>query len=303
MGKKKAAVGRKAQPQARQLKVRMDKAVVALLTPTYNRHRFLPWAARCFLRQDAKAKNVRWYVLDDSEIPCDDLIRGAVGDAVFRERVVYIHVPIRMTIGEKRNAIIQRAYDDGCHIFAAFDDDDWYGPRYVRTVVDHLAISTIPLAGSSEIYLYMTGLDRVAKTDPLSPTHSCNGLLCFRREYWESRTYDVTRKFAEEGTFTNGFTDTMTQLPNPRAYNIALNHAQNTFDKEQLLDKPNQIVKSQKDPTSHKDPAKQTYVKLEDIITDPDFLAFWKRLDEERKDEDRTKRAGFPSRARGPLPA
>lgn len=277
-------------PQVHVSKLPMSKCNVALLTPTFNRQRFLPFAARCFLKQEAKwCKQIYWYILDDSDDPCDDIVRGAVGADVFAARVRYTFVPLRMTVAEKRNAIIERAYRDGMHIFAAFDDDDWYGPTYVKHVTQALMSSSIALAGASSVYLYMAGIDKVARTDPIPNypnkqkgvrecRHTCNGVLCFRRDYWEANhRYSVVKRFAEEGEFCDAgegpFSAPIIQLDNTHVFNVALNHMSNTFDKEQLLDKPNQILK-----TSHEH-------RIEDIIGphDAEFLAFWKLLDAESR--------------------
>ena len=293
--------GGPATPASKPLKMQATKCTVALLTPTFNRQRFLPYAARCFLRQETKwCKQIYWYILDDSDEPCEDIVRGAVGDEVFASRVRYSFVPLRMTVAEKRNALIDRAYRDGMHIFAAFDDDDWYGPTYVKAVVQALSTSSTSLAGASSVHLYMAGIDKVARTDPIMNyvnkqkrvrecRHTCNGVLCFRRDYWDAHRYAVHKRFAEEGEFCDGgegpFSAPIIQLENTVAYNLALNHSSNTFDKEQLLDKPNQILK-----TAHG-------LRVEEIIGphDPEFLRFWKTLDLESRNARAASAGGVPS--------
>lgn len=251
--------------------IRLDKARVALLTPTYERRTFLPWTARSFKLQSRRiTKHVTWYILDDSRVSNEDVIREAIGDdTLWAKHVRYRHIPERIKkLGAKRNAIVQWAFEEGNHIFAAFDDDDWYGPSWSDTVAKALAPSTkIALAGSSKLYLYFPDEQKVAVADPIHPRHSCNGLLCFRREYWEAgHRYNANSSYGEENDFTNGFSQPMIILPDPRPYNLALNHGRNTFDKSQLLDRPKQIVRTLAD------------VHIEDIVP-PDVAAFYHTLD------------------------
>jgi cellulose synthase/poly-beta-1,6-N-acetylglucosamine synthase-like glycosyltransferase len=63
---------------------------------------------------------------DDAPRPAP--IFDAIGDA----RVRYMHVPNRMTIGAKRNALSEAA---GGEVVALFDDDDFYAPHYIADML------------------------------------------------------------------------------------------------------------------------------------------------------------------------
>lgn len=256
------------KPRLRLKPIRIDKARVALLTPTQNRSDFLPWVVRCFKAFDrSTVKRIRWYVLDDSDESNEALLRREVGEELWGT-VRYRHVG-RMLLGKKRNAICEWAFEERNDIFVALDDDDWYGPQWPRIVTTALCTSTFAaLAGSSRIYLYYPNLDKLGVTLPIHPRHSCNGLLSFRREYWEAgHRYEDSKTFGEEHTFTDNFSEPMIVLPDPRAYNVAINHGRNTFDKEQIFDRRGQIVRKIEDGT-----------RIEDLVP-PEFAAFYRNLD------------------------
>lgn len=105
----------------------MGEPKVSIITPTFNRERFMPLAHGCFLSQTYP--NLEWLVLDDSPAPSAHL-RG-LGDP----RIKYDHSGERLRIGQKRNRLIAQAAGD---IIVQFDDDDYYSPRYVARMVSRL---------------------------------------------------------------------------------------------------------------------------------------------------------------------
>lgn len=68
-------------------------------------------------------------VLDDS--PAASRFFAALDDP----RVTYLHSDVALTIGEKRNRLVERATGE---IVACFDDDDFYAAHYLDTVVQLL---------------------------------------------------------------------------------------------------------------------------------------------------------------------
>jgi glycosyltransferase involved in cell wall biosynthesis len=70
-------------------------------------------------------------ILDDSEAPSALFKSSSNRDP----RIHYSHMPRRMTIGEKRNWLIEQSRGA---IIVQFDDDDYYAPRYVERMVQNL---------------------------------------------------------------------------------------------------------------------------------------------------------------------
>ena len=99
----------------------------SLITPTFGRERFLPGLYRCFAEQTHADREL--LVFDDSPSPSPFF--SSLRDA----RVRYRHAPERLTIGEKRNQLIEQAQGE---LVGFFDDDDFYGPNYLQVMADGL---------------------------------------------------------------------------------------------------------------------------------------------------------------------
>jgi glycosyltransferase involved in cell wall biosynthesis len=101
---------------------------VSIITPTFEREHFAEKLYGCFAAQSYP--DIELLVLDDSPEPsaffanCSD------------PRVKYWHQETRMGNGQKRNILTARASGD---VIAHFDDDDYYAPQYIETMVQLLA--------------------------------------------------------------------------------------------------------------------------------------------------------------------
>lgn len=117
---------------------------VSIITPTWQRQRFLPALARCVQRQQI---DWEWLVLDDSPAPDAWMQALAASDA----RVRYLHAPERMTIGSKRNRLIAAARGE---LIAHFDDDDHYASHYLHGMAKLLQDNRADLVKLSTFFMY-----------------------------------------------------------------------------------------------------------------------------------------------------
>jgi glycosyltransferase involved in cell wall biosynthesis len=117
--------------------------LVSIITPTYRRPQFLAQTRRWIEAQTHR--NIEWLILDDSPEPCAELARSSAPD------IHYEHAPKRLSIGEKRNRLVARSR--GKYI-AHFDDDDYYAPAYLATMVRLLEENDADFANLSSWYLY-----------------------------------------------------------------------------------------------------------------------------------------------------
>jgi glycosyltransferase involved in cell wall biosynthesis len=97
--------------------------VISVITPTRNREDHLQNALAYFRSQDCS--NLEWLILDDSEAPARSF-EGSLG-----ANIHYEHVGNEVSIGEKRNRLIEKARGS---VIVHFDDDDYYAPAYVSTM-------------------------------------------------------------------------------------------------------------------------------------------------------------------------
>jgi glycosyltransferase involved in cell wall biosynthesis len=132
---------------------------VSVITPTYGRSYLLPHAYNIFKSQNIE--NIEWVVVDDSEHECAFMVE------LSDPRVRYIRVPERMSTGAKRNMAVDAARG---RIIAQFDDDDYYAPNYLRTMIDCMSAGSAEFVKLTSFFLY-------------SKIHKAYG-------YWESMKKD-----------------------------------------------------------------------------------------------------------------
>jgi len=236
----------------------MAPIIVSVITPTYNRRRFIPYLIQCYDAQTYKKENMEWIILDDGQDKVEDLITEAAKKI---PNIRYIPLDEKLTIGEKRNRLNDEAKGS---IIVAMDDDDYYPPERVSHVVARFSNSKdIQLAGSSEVYMYYSDIKEIYKLGPYNPNHATNGTMAWRKSYSNTHRYDDTVTHAEEQSFLEGYKHKMIQL-DPFKVMLVMSHSENTFDKKKMRDEVG------KNPFI----AKTTY-KLKDFIKDPEVRTFF----------------------------
>jgi len=107
---------------------RLTMPPVSVITPTGGRAAFLAQALEHFRSQDYP--HLEWLILDDSPEPDRAFL------ALREPNIRYCHdAGVRLTIGEKRNKLVELATGE---IIVHFDDDDFYAPCYISRMVDSL---------------------------------------------------------------------------------------------------------------------------------------------------------------------
>jgi glycosyltransferase involved in cell wall biosynthesis len=205
---------------------------VSVITPTYNRRKFLPSLIECYKSQTYPKEYMEWIILDDGE----DCVKD-VFDAVAKTipNVKYIRQETKLLIGAKRNILNKAVRGE---IVIAMDDDDFYFPERVSNVVVQFARNkSHELAGCSHIYMYYSDNKKIYSLGPYGPNHATNGTMAWRRSYALTHTYDETVTHAEERSFLDNYTHPMIQL-DPLKVMIVISHSENTFDKKKLRDGP-----------------------------------------------------------------
>jgi len=212
------------------------KTFVSVLTPTFNRRKFLPSIIECYKLQTYPKDRMEWIILDDGE----DCVRDVFEEAAkVIPNIRYIYHPTKLLIGAKRNILNKEARGE---ILVAMDDDDYYVPDRVHHAVVRLnSKPSIPVAGSSELYLYYTDVKEIYKFGPYGPNHATNGTMAWRKSYALTHTYDETVANAEERSFLNNYTTPIMQL-DPRKVMLVMSHSDNTYNKKQFRETPSPFV-------------------------------------------------------------
>jgi glycosyltransferase involved in cell wall biosynthesis len=229
---------------------------VTVVTPTYNRRKFIPALITIYKQQTYPKDRMEWIILDDGTDKVGDLFAEA---AKTIPNIRYIPNDEKLLIGQKRNRMNDEAKGD---IIIAMDDDDFYPPDRVSHVVQKFAQNPkVELAGSSEMLLYFTIDKKILRVGPYAPTHATNGTIAYRKSYLKTHRYDEIQTHAEEKSFLEEYKNPMIQL-DPMKTILVMCHADNTFDKNNLREKKNPMLKD-------------TTMKLRDIIQDKSLREFF----------------------------
>jgi glycosyltransferase involved in cell wall biosynthesis len=119
-----------------------DAPLVSCVMPTRDRRAFARQAIWYFLRQDYPSKEL--IVLDDGDDAIEDLTRGD-------ERIRYVRLPGRSTVGTKRNLGREMAHGE---LVAHWDDDDWIGHARLSTQVSELLVAGADVHACGELLHY-----------------------------------------------------------------------------------------------------------------------------------------------------
>jgi glycosyltransferase involved in cell wall biosynthesis len=227
---------------------------VSIVTPTYNRRRFLPWLIECIKAQTYPRERMEWVVYDDGTDKILDVLEPHMKDL----RIVYLRSETKLTIGAKRNALHAAARGS---VIVVMDDDDYYMPERVSSAVSTLRSRRVEIVGCSRNHLYYTDDGSVWEVGPYRPNHATFGTMAYTKKYALAHKCDETVVFAEEINFTENYKVPLAQL-DPMKVMLVICHSENTFSKHPLRETPSPIMK-------------KTSLKLRSFIRRPDLREFY----------------------------
>lgn len=152
--------------------------IVSLLTPTYNRQKFLPNLIRIVDNFEYPKKDMEWIIMDDGNIDNSSLF-------IDIPYATYIFLKQKIVLSEKRNRLNKLA--KGQYIIC-IDDDDYYPPDRITYAINALqqplivkkrvniqrgnvlqyetvdeVVGTYEVAGTKETYTYFTASEEIWK--------------------------------------------------------------------------------------------------------------------------------------------
>jgi glycosyltransferase involved in cell wall biosynthesis len=128
---------------------------VSIITPTYGRPGLI--ARQHAIVAAQTLTDFEWLILDDSPVPSPYF--ATLDDS----RVHYHHHPgERMLVSAKRNWLCERAT---ASVIAQFDDDDYYAPPYLATMLGRLEAEGTDLVKLSGWFVYSALLKRLGWWD------------------------------------------------------------------------------------------------------------------------------------------
>ena len=202
--------------------------LVSICTPTFNRRPFINNIIQCYKNQTYPQVRMEWIIIDDGNDKVKDLFQASE-----IRTLRYFEYDKKMPLGQKRNIMHSHARGD---IIVYMDDDDYYPPERVEHAVDMLTNNPQALcAGSSEIYVYFKGMDKMIQCGPYGPNHATAGTFAFKKELLLQTKYEDHAAIAEERAFLKDYTIPFVQL-DPMKTILVFSHEHNTFDKRKMFE-------------------------------------------------------------------
>jgi len=213
----------------------------------------------CFRNQDYPKDRIEWIIVDDGTDKIKDLI---VASDI--PQIRYFEIEKKMVLGEKRNYMHKHVRGS---IIVYMDDDDYYPPNRFSHAVERLQSNPEALcAGSSEIYVYFKGMNKMIQCGPYGPNHATAGTFAFKTKLLEQTKYEDHAALAEEKAFLKDYTIPFVQL-DPLKSILVFSHEHNTFDKRKMFDQ-------KQDPKYFKESSKtvDTFIQNEHEINIKKFF-------------------------------
>lgn len=239
---------------------------VSVVTPTYNRRVFIPMLISYYESQLYPKEKMEWIILDDGHDKVEDLFNEASKRI---PNLRYYALDEKQTIGSKRNQLNEYAQGN---IIVCMDDDDYYPPTRVSSVVE--AFQKYPralVAGTSELKFYYLDTKKVYTFGPIHSNHATNNTMAYQKSYLTNHHYDPFVTHAEETSFLNNYTELMIQL-DPMKTIVAICHEDNTVDKN--------AMRKEHEQNQHRSNKllRELPLKLKDIIKNKEAISFYESI-------------------------
>jgi glycosyltransferase involved in cell wall biosynthesis len=127
---------------------------VSIISPSYNRQDLLRHQHALVLAQTVQ--DFEWLILDDSPAPSGYFAQ------LTDPRICYHHQTERQLVSIKRNWLCDRAT---APVIAQFDDDDYYAPDYLATMLARLESTGADITKLSAWFVYSAQLGRLGYWD------------------------------------------------------------------------------------------------------------------------------------------
>ena len=135
---------------------------VSILTPLYNRNKWLPMMIMNLKTFDYDKNKLEWYILDSKDgdedvrlLPNEFAIKN-VQDIIHPIKLKYEYIPRKMTIAEKRSYLSKNMSHPW---FANMDSDDVYMESYLKYSIQLCKKNKVGLCGSPQMIFIYPHLD------------------------------------------------------------------------------------------------------------------------------------------------
>ena len=205
---------------------------VSIITVTqYSRRKCLANLQTLIESQTMFDSIIEWVIVEGSPNNIDVMKNKEIIQKIFFDHPIkYIEVPEIRAISNLRNAGNYHCSGD---IIVCMDDDDYYFPTYIAECVLKLEYSGKQIAGCTNPFMFCYRSNTLYKIKGFSPNHSTNNCMAYTQKYLENHSHHPNLFYAEETSFTNGFTEDMVQLDPSKTIIVSCHYA-NTVNKTEF---------------------------------------------------------------------
>ena len=210
---------------------------ISILTPTYNRSRFLPLYIDNLIKLNYPHELIEVVIDDDGkDIFIKDL--ELFKKTVYPMKVKYIHKSLKRSIGEKRNFLVKQATSK---IVCFMDDDDIYHPDYVNYSFQVLKNNKAGLVGSNQmVFCYPEDEFKMTYIVCEKKHQIHEASMMFSKSYWKSMG-GFEKSSRGEGAKMVQLQDRNVTVTDIRLCLICVAHKFNTVDKLQFNREDNSL--------------------------------------------------------------
>ena len=217
----------------------MDLPKVSILTPVYDRKRFLPLMISNLQSIVYPKNNLEWVILDswsrDGKVSeklfkCEEEIRHY--SRVIGIPIRYLYRPEALSIGKKRNMLVKQAQHKYC---INMDSDDIYLPHYILYSIRVIKEKKKECVGSPEmLFIFPNDEYKVTGINCPAMRQAHEATLCFTKKHWKRMGGFSTSSQGEGAKMIDGCNEKVFARTDVSKCMICVCHNDNTVNKDQF---------------------------------------------------------------------
>ena len=210
----------------------MEYPKVSILTPSYNRRRFLQLITHNLLNIDYDKSKLEWCILDDGKEPFfTPETLEETRKTLSPLKINYKYETQKRDIGVKRNALVKSSKNKICIMM---DDDDIYFSSYIKHSIETLKKHNVGLVGSNHmLFIYPKHNYDMSIIECQAKRQIHEATMCFTKKYYNSMPGFMKSNLGE-GAKMIDHNEKNTAYTNIKQCMICFCHDGNSFNKEQF---------------------------------------------------------------------
>ena len=214
---------------------------ITILTPIYNRNKWLPLMIANIATFDYVKKDMTWFILDskdgEEEIKLFNSTeeQQMVANSIAPIKLIYEYVPRKLTIAEKRNYLVKNSPTNW---WANMDSDDLYMETYLHYSIDKMKAEKNELCGSKQmIFIYPHHEYQISAIECPAKRQIHEATMVGTQKYFRSMSGFTRNDTKGEGASLVDGNDNNVTLTECSQQMLCVCHSRNTCNKDIFLDK------------------------------------------------------------------